>query len=269
VKVRHLNCLDMYPPSARLVNGEGSLFGAGHMVCHCLLIEAQSGLILVDSALGSGDLADPRRLGRGFLTFARPRFHQESTALAQVERLGFRGGDVRHVVLTHLDVDHAGGIGDFPSAQIHVLEPELRAAEARATRHERQRYRPAQWAHGPKWVAHPLPYGEDWFGFARVRPLPDVEDDLLLIPLLGHTRGHAGVALRSDGEWLLHCGDAYFHHRELEAKPSCPAGLSFFQSYIEMDRALRLQNQARLRALAAGGEVRLFSAHDPAELLTS
>jgi glyoxylase-like metal-dependent hydrolase (beta-lactamase superfamily II) len=31
----------------------------------------------------------------------------------QVERLGYRREDVRHIVLTHLDMDHAGGLRVF------------------------------------------------------------------------------------------------------------------------------------------------------------
>ena len=39
-----------------------SLFPA-EIACHCLLIETNSGLILVDTGLGTLDLKDPRRLG--------------------------------------------------------------------------------------------------------------------------------------------------------------------------------------------------------------
>jgi hypothetical protein len=47
----------------------------------------------------------------------------------------------------------------------------------------------------------------------------------------------------------------------------CPAGLRYYQLQMEVDRTLRLANQARLRALVKnhGGDVRVFSAHDPVE----
>jgi glyoxylase-like metal-dependent hydrolase (beta-lactamase superfamily II) len=32
--------------------------------------------------------------------------------------------DVRHIVLTHLDFDPAGGLGDFPHATVHMLADE-------------------------------------------------------------------------------------------------------------------------------------------------
>ena len=33
---------------------------------------------------------------------------------------GFRREDVRHILVTHLDFDHAGGLPDFPDAVVHV-----------------------------------------------------------------------------------------------------------------------------------------------------
>jgi hypothetical protein len=40
-------------------------------------------------------------------------------------------------------------------------------------------------------------------------------DDVLLVPLHGHTRGRAGVPVRVGKEWLLHCGGAYYFHGEI------------------------------------------------------
>ena len=63
----------------------------GKMVCHVLAIETPSaGLILVDTGLGSGDVASPReRLGREFVAITRPRLQASETALAQLASLGF------------------------------------------------------------------------------------------------------------------------------------------------------------------------------------
>ena len=42
------------------------------------------------------------------------------------------------------------------------------------------------------------------------------------MPLVGHSRGHTGIAIHGDEGWLLHCGDAYFHHGEVATPPACP-----------------------------------------------
>ena len=51
--------------------------------------------------------------------------------------------------------------------------------------------------------------GERWYGFDCVRDLEGVGPDVLMVPLLGHTLGHAGVAVRRDDGWLFYAGDAY------------------------------------------------------------
>lgn len=43
------------------------------------------------------------------------------SAAHQVERLGFRGDDVRHIVLTHFDADHIGGLSDSPTPRIILV----------------------------------------------------------------------------------------------------------------------------------------------------
>jgi hypothetical protein len=74
--------------------------------------------------------------------------------------------------------------------------------------------------------------------------------------------------VRDDKGWMLHCGDAYFFHGEMDADPNCPIGLSVFQTLLQMDGPSRKANQIRLRELkkAQGDEVTLFCAHDPIEL---
>jgi glyoxylase-like metal-dependent hydrolase (beta-lactamase superfamily II) len=174
---------------------------------------------------------------------------------------------VRHILVTHLDVDHTGGLPDFPTAKVHVHAAEHAGAIARATLLEKSRYRPAHWAHNPSWVLHGEA-GEPWFGFACVRDLRGLPPEILLIPLVGHTRGHAGVAVSTPDGWLLHAGDAYFHHGELSPEVRAPRGVVLFQRITAFDDAARLHNQARLRELCRdhGKEVRVISAHDVVEL---
>jgi glyoxylase-like metal-dependent hydrolase (beta-lactamase superfamily II) len=269
MRVHHLNCGTMCPFSARLVNGEGSLLAPARMVCHCLLIESQGGLVLVDTGIGLVDIAAPRQtLGPFFTSVVRPRLDPNETAVRQVERLGFRIDDVRHVVMTHLDPDHSGGLPDFPTARVHVLTGEHEAAMRRSTMGDRSRYVPAHWAHRPDWALHSVD-GERWMGFESVHALGGgVEPEVLLVPLLGHSSGHSGVAVRTDDGWILHCGDAYFFRGEISEPPHCPPGLKAFQQLTVADRAARRHNQERLRELkrTRAAEVQLFSSHDGVEL---
>jgi len=267
MKIHHLNCATFCPRGGRLVGGEGRLTAEVKLVCHCLLVETERGLVLVDSGLGTRDVTRPReRLGLPFLAMSLPRLDASETALSQIHKLGFARDDITHIVLTHLDLDHAGGLSDFPRAKVHLLQEEHGAA-MRASFPERIRYRQAQWSHGPDWQLYSA-HGERWFGFECVRKLTGLPPEILLVPLRGHTHGHTAVAISWSRGWLLHAGDAYFHHTEMQVPPSCPRALDWLQRAVEVDGVARRHNQQRLRDLAQerAGEVRVFCAHDASEL---
>jgi glyoxylase-like metal-dependent hydrolase (beta-lactamase superfamily II) len=243
----------------------------GHIVAHCLLIESDQGLILVDTGFGTRDIAHPhRRLSEFFLYFNNIQLRPEETAVSQVRALGFDPKDVRHIVISHLDFDHAGGIEDFPSAAVHITAREKEVADRReggafvGTR----RYRPMQWDEVEDWRLYPFGGGEPWFGFDCVRDLAGLPPEILLVPLAGHTWGHSGVAIDTPDGWLLYAADAYFYRGEIGSERyDCPPGMRGYQRMMEVDRAARLANQARLRDLSLrhGEQVRIFCAHDPRE----
>ncbi|MEY4766110.1 MAG: hypothetical protein RI907_2783 [Pseudomonadota bacterium] len=266
MKIHHLNCCSMCPIGQRMINGEGHWLAPAHLCAHVLLIEGHDGLMLVDTGLGTGDVTQPSRLGAMFRMLVRPVLRLEDTAFHQIRELGLDPRDVRHIVPTHLDLDHAGGLGDFPLAHVHVYARELNAA-MHPSLLERARYKPAQWAHNPLWDVRELS-GDRWMGFEAVRAVPGTQDEVLLVPLVGHTRGHCGVAVKTDRGWLLHAGDAYFHHLDLVDPGLAPWGLRVFQHIAQVNASMRLANQQRLRELQDehGHEVRIFCAHDPLEL---
>jgi len=266
MRVHHLSCGTFCPRPKRLLAGRGGWLEPARLVAHCLLIEAGDGLVLVDTGLGTPEADDPNLIP--FLTrlAIAPRPAMAETAIRQIEALGLDPGDVTHVIPTHLDFDHAGGLPDFPAAQVHVHAAEL-AAASDPPLPERLRYMQVQWAHGPKWVEHSA-WGEQWFGFESVRPIEGIDAEIALIPLLGHSSGHCGVAVKDERGWLLHCGDAYFTASEVATPHSCPAGLSIFETVMGTDGKARRANQERLRELARdhGDEVRLICSHDESEL---
>ncbi len=234
--------------------------------CHVLLSETTNGLVLVDTGLGTRDFDEPRRLGvmHHLLGIKGSR---EEAAINQIRKLGFSPKDVTHIVPTHLDLDHAGGIVDFPHAKVHTLKREHDAAMRRSSPINKQRYRPCHWTKDTNWVIQNENYGEDWFGFKAVRDIPDLPPEILLIPLFGHTEGHFGVAVQSESKWLLHAGDSYYDHRELGQAEKPILGWRLFQAVVHHDHKQAMLNQKRLRELAAqhSSQVQIFCAHDPVE----
>ncbi|MBV8506773.1 MAG: MBL fold metallo-hydrolase [Alphaproteobacteria bacterium] len=268
MRIHHLSCGTMCPFGGRLWDGRTPVLGAAEIVCHCLLIETEIGVVLVDTGFGMRDVAQPRRVSPFFRITNRVRLRESDTALRQVEDLGFTAADVRHIVLTHLDFDHAGGIEDFPDAMVHVFAAELDAARLQNGWLDRQRYRPPQWDRNVNWQRY-TPEGERWFGFSCVRELVGMPPEILMVPLAGHTLGHCGVAVRGEEGWLLHAGDAYFFRDEMALDGySCTPMLRGYQRLMAADNETRLVNQTRLRDLkrAHGREIRLFCAHDAKEL---
>lgn len=251
-KIHHLNCGTMRLPTAPLV-------------CHVLLLETDTSLVLVDTGFGLRDIADPKgRLG-SYRHVIRPALDPAETAIRQVEALGFAAEDVRHIVLTHLDSDHAGGLADFPRARVHTTATEWAAARKPVSPVERNRYRQVQWSHGPQVVTHD-PAGEPWHGFAAAKELSEIADGLVMISLPGHTRGHAAYAVDTGDGWLLHAGDAFYHHSVLDGQGREPLILTVQERLVAVDRAKVRANHEHLAGLHRGGEFTIFSAHDPALL---
>ncbi len=267
-QVHHLNCGSMCMRSSRLFHGAGGWLDMAHMVCHCLLIETDQGLVLVDTGIGYKDLTAPTFPDSYIVRKAMGlQLEPERCAISQVRALGYSPDEVRHIVVTHLDPDHAGGLMDFPQAEVHLLGKELEAATDPMTLWEKARYRSYQWKHRPKWNPH-RQVGERWFGFDAVQVLNGALYDILLVPLTGHSRGHCGVAVSTQSGWLLHCGDAYFDQREVapEAEPSIPMGIHLLESMDDVCRAERISNQKRLRQLKRVQQdaVQLICSHDHA-----
>jgi glyoxylase-like metal-dependent hydrolase (beta-lactamase superfamily II) len=241
----------------------------GRLVSHCLLIETNGSLVLVDTGYGLRDVWQPSaRLSPFFLRLLRPDLREDMTAVRQIERLGYDAEDVRHIVLSHLDFDHAGGLDDFPHAVVHLLTDELNAALRRATALDRMRYRPQQWKTRTNWKPYSWKEGERWHGFSRVRELVGLPADIFMVPLVGHTLGHAGIAVQdSERGWLFYAGDAYFYHAEMDLdRPRCTPGLRMYQTMMEKNRRARLINQQRLRELCRSRpDLKVFCAHDVRE----
>ncbi|RMI30178.1 MBL fold metallo-hydrolase [Nocardia stercoris] len=249
MRIHHLNCGTM---SAGVVD-------------HCLLIETRDTLVLVDTGFGLDCVRDPGAMV-GPMRFAfGAKLVEHETAIRQIQALGYDPADVGHIILTHLDLDHAGGLADFPRALVHVHSPEFLAVTARRTMNEKIRYRARQWAHGPRWMVNEDTGGAEWFGFRAVRELEGLPPEILVVPLTGHTRGHVGVAVDTGYGWLLHAGGAFNFDGEIHPEGgSVPLHMRAYQLATAVDLPQFQENQRRLRDLRRdhGNQITIINSHD-------
>lgn len=81
-----------------------------------LIEHPTEGLVLIDCGFDYNHLTDEMKYGIAASPLQR--------LTRQIERLGYRSEDVRHVVISHLHFDHAGQMRDFPKATFHMRESE-------------------------------------------------------------------------------------------------------------------------------------------------
>lgn len=252
MRVDHLNAGVMNPPTLR------------GLPAHVLLCHSDDGLVLVDTGFGVADLSDPvGRLGP-VRRLLRPELDLGHTVLRQLQERGHAAADVRHIVLTHLDLDHAGGLSDFPHATVHTTADEHAAAITAPDALDRRRYRPAQFAHGPDFALHGG-RGDEWrYGLTG----HEVVRGITLVPMPGHSRGHAAVAVDAGDHTVVHAGDAVFDASQVgETAPDGSAlgtvpVLRGFERVVGRDQRRIGENHRTLARLASLPDVLVVPAHD-------
>ena len=244
--------------------------GAPAMICRSLLVDLDDGYALVDTGFSPEDVTSRgRTLGRAFMTLVNPVLDPAELLTAQLEQLGVRPEEVRHVLMTHLDVDHAGGLVCLPEATVHVHAAELEAATSRARAADRLRYYEHHFAHGPRWQAF-SDAPDRWQGLP-CGPLTGLPDGIRFVELPGHSPGHCGFLFDGEGGRLgLHAGDAFLEVAELVG-PSRRTSLAARLHHAAADHDSKLGRTTRARladAIASHGPgLTVWNAHDPAHVV--
>ena len=161
--------------------------------------------------------------------------------------LGFDPADVRCTILTHLHLDHDGGLEHVLHTEIVVTATEYKLARGLAGR--LRGYLPHRWPDGfaPRTVTlRAEPYG----------PFPhslELARGVVLVGTPGHTPGHMSVVLEGEPR-LLFAGDAAYSERR------CTAGS---RTGSRRARATARATMARIRAFAAERDTVVLPTHDP------
>jgi N-acyl homoserine lactone hydrolase len=174
-----------------------------------------AGLVLIDSGLHASVAVKPREnFGRVTIMAFRDLQMEASQALpAQLRERGFEPSAVKAVVMTHLHVDHASGISEFPGATFVVSKAEWEAATNQGPTHG---YVTRQFDHAFDYrlLEFEGQDAESFAGFARSFDLFG-DGSVRTVYTPGHTLGHMSVLLRTARGEVLVAGDAMYLRRTL------------------------------------------------------
>ncbi len=171
------------------------------------VIEHPEGLIVIDTG-ETARVNQPGYLSEGQRKNPRARFwvEPEEEIGPLLRGVGLSPDDVRWVVLTHLHMDHDGGLAHFPKAEMLVSRAEYRAASGPFGK--LLGYLPQHW---PSWFAPrlvdfaPQPFGP----FPASFPLTQA-GDVTLVPTVGHSAGHLSVVLQQEQPSIFFAGDTSY-----------------------------------------------------------
>jgi len=159
------------------------------------VIDCSEGVIVVDTGQGAHLLESGKSLHPYVRWEVAFRIEPEQEIGPQLRALGVGPRDVKRVVLTHLHMDHDGGLAHFPNSEILVASGELKIASGLAGR--MRGYLPHRW---PSWFdpaplqLEPSPFGP----FAQSRRLTEA-GDVVAVATPGHTADHLSI-VADDGD---------------------------------------------------------------------
>jgi N-acyl homoserine lactone hydrolase len=212
-------------------------------------IEHPEGVIVVDT----GAAAHLKRLPRWhpYFQFAvRFDIEPEQEVGPQLRSLGIGARDVRTVVLTHLHIDHDGGLSHFPHSRIVADSGEI--ARTAGIAGAIQGYLRNRWPH---WLdPQPLAWQQSPYGpFARYARLTEA-GDVIALPTAGHTPSHLSVVVRDGEADIMLAGDASYLETTM---------LHGTVDGVSPDEATAKATLARIRQLCAGRPTVYLPTHDP------
>ena len=214
------------------------------------MIEHPEGIIVVDTGQGTHLLDSARSLHPYRRWEVRFRIEPDEEIGPQLRALGVQPRDVKRVVLTHLHIDHDGGLAHFPQSDILVARGELQTARGWAGR--LRGYLPNRW---PTWF-NPIPVdlsAESFGPFAASRRLT-AAGDVIAVATPGHTADHLSVLVVDEGTTYVIAGDASYTEALMLAGQI---------DAVSADEATALATLRVLRRLAAERSTVYLPTHDP------
>ena len=212
-------------------------------------IEHPEGVIVVDTGAAAHLKSLPR--WHPYFRFAvRFDIEPEQEAGPQLRGLGIGARDVKTVVLTHLHIDHDGGLAHFPHSRILASAGEI--ARASGIGGAVLGYLPKRW---PKWFApEPLAWQPTAYGPFASSARISAAGDVIAVPTPGHTPNHLSVVVRDGDHEIMLAGDASYLESTM---------LSGTVDGVSPDETVAAATLARIREFCSQRPTVYLPAHDP------
>ncbi len=221
------------------------------------VLERPEGITLIDTGWSRRTCAFPADdPGRATALLLGLDVHPEDAMASQLISAGLSPDDVRHVIATHLHIDHVGGIVDFPHATLHTTVTEWGCV----SRGRFRGYNPNLRDVTPRTAVHSLG-GPAALGFESSH---DVFGDgsVLMLDAHGHTAGSVAVAVRLGDGWLVHAGDAVMFREDYSDRSTSTLSL-YARGFAQDVEGLRVSRRALHTAEKDHG-ARVVPSHDAA-----
>ena len=189
----------------RLLNPNGSVFKKINSNFSAFLIKHHQDYLLFDTGLGrqiEGQYQQDMTL------WQRPFFNFDRSVISAKDQLdAARIGPIKNIIISHSHWDHAGGVLDFPDAQIHL------SAEEREVIHHPTKGAGGTWAsqttsQAIRWDSIIFKNGP-YKGYSKSLDIYE-DGSIVLVPMAGHTTGSIGMFLTTDnGKCYFFIGDHY------------------------------------------------------------
>ena len=212
-------------------------------------IEHPEGVIVVDTGAAAHLKSLPR--WHPYFRFAvRFDIEPEQEVGPQLRGLGIGARDVKTVVLTHLHIDHDGGLAHFPHSRILASAGEI--ARTSGISGAMLGYLPKRW---PEWFApEPLAWQPTACGPFASSARISAAGDVIAVPTPGHTPNHLSVVVRDGDHEIMLAGDASYLESTM---------LSGTVDGVSPDETVAAATLARIREFCSQRPTVYLPAHDP------
>ncbi len=222
-----------------------------------LVHHPSAGPLLVDTGLHPSIATDPdANLGRLAASFTEPEVTKGEDVPARLRAKGIEPSTLRTVVMTHLHVDHASAVSEFPGAAFIVSKAEWEDATTGLLPILKY-YRPQQFDHAFDFrtVDYEAPSINSFSTFGRSFDLFG-DGSVVLVSTPGHSAGHQSVVLKTGIGPLVIAGDAIFLEDQLDPGADLAARARDRHNYERSIRELALYRREH-------PSVTITPGHDP------